>query len=804
MNWKKILPHISIIAIFLILSIGLFPDAFKGEVVNQPDMLNFGGIGADATKLKKETGEIAVWTNTSFSGMPAYIWAGAPYTGNKLRLLQNYLLSAGMPSPSGFFFIAFLCFFILTSVLRIKPLIGLIGSLAFGLCTYNFLISEAGHISKFSAITYFPLIAAGVMLVYRKKHLLGSVLFGTGLGLCIMAGHIQMTYYFGICMGIYVIAKMVHAIKNNEIADFTKASIFLFIPLMLALGSNASKLWTSYEYMKETIRGPQILTTGQEDSKSGLSKDYVFDWSHGVGESVSFIVPGAFGGGSAQPMNKDFATYKDLKKKGVSREGLKTAPLYWGDMPFTSGPIYFGAIAWLLFVYGLLMVKGHLKWWLLGTTILITMLSWGKNLMWFNDIFYNYFPMYDKFRSVNSILSVLQFTVPFLGVLALSELISEKLNKEEAVKKLYIALGATGGFVLIFGIFGSAFFDFKGMSDARLESSGYNLGAIFSDRKMMMRNDSIRSLLYILLSGGLIWMYLKEKLLKKSSILFGILAFLMLIDLGGIGKRYLNSDNFVKAKKYTDNFLPRPVDNQILQDKDPHYRVFDLSVSTFNSNRPSNHHKTIGGYHAAKLRRYNDIIQKQISVGNQQVLNMLNTKYIITREQQPQKNPGALGNSWFVKNILKVNSHDEEMNTLSSFEPGETAVVHSEFSDYLGGFTGGSAEGSIVLSTFKPHIFTYTSNSNSEQLAVFSEVIYKPNQKGGWQSFIDGKPADHIRANYVLRAIKIPAGQHTIEFKFVPTSYYTGEVIAMICSLILILGAFVLMGWHYKNKKTEI
>ncbi len=802
MNWKKFLPHISIIGIFLVLSFGLFPDAFKGKVVKHPDILNFNGIGSDALKLKKETGEIAVWTNSSFSGMPTYIWGGAPYTGNKLRPLQNWVLSLGLPAPAGYFFIAFLCFFILTIALKINPWIGLVGSLAFGLCCYNFLISEAGHISKFLAITYFPMIAAGVMLVYRKKYLLGAVLFGLGMGLDMMAGHIQMTYYFGICMGIYVIAKLIYAIKNNEIADFAKSSAILLIPLMLALGSNASRLWTSYEYMKETIRGPQILTTAQGDSKSGLNKDYVFDWSHGVGESVSFIVPGAFGGGSAQPMDKDFATYKDLKKKGVGSAGLKTAPLYWGDMPSTSGPIYFGAISWLLFVFGLLMVKGHLKWWLVFTTVLITMLSWGKNLMWFNEIFYNYFPMYDKFRSVNSILSVLQFTVPLLGVLALKELLSEKLDKDAAIKNLYIALGVVGGFVLVFGLMGGMFFDFTGAKDARLEGAGFNVGAIISDRKMMMQNDSIRSLLYILVAGGLIIMYLKEKLIKNSTIFLGVLAFLMLIDLGGVGKRYLNSDNFLKPKRYTDNFSPRPVDNQILQDKDPNYRVFDMSINTFNSNRASNHHKTIGGYHAAKLRRYQDMLEKQIGVGNQKVLDMLNTKYFITREQQAQQNPGALGNVWFVKNVQEAKTNDEEMNALTAFEPRETAVIHSEFNDYLSGFKNGTAEGSIQLNTIKPNQITYTSNSSTEQLAVFSEVIYKPNQAGGWQSFIDGKPADHIRANYILRAMKIPAGQHTIEFKFMPPSYYTGEVISMICSLILILGGLGLLGWYYKKEMT--
>lgn len=802
MNWKKFLPYISIIGIFLILIIGLFPDAFKGEVVKHPDILNFKGIGSDATELRKETGEIAVWTNRSFSGMPTYVWGGAPYKGNKLRPLHKWFFSLGLPSPVCYFFIAFLSFFILTIVLKIDPWIGLVGSLACGLCCYNFLNGEAGHISKFMAISYCPLIAAGVLLVYRKKYILGALLFGIGLGIDIMAGHIQMTYYFGICMAIFVIAKLIISIQRNELANFVKASAILLIPLMLAVGSNASRLWTSYEYMKETIRGPQILTTAEGDSKTGLNKEYVFDWSHGIGETVSFIVPGAFGGGSIEPMDKDFATYKDLKKKGVGRAGLKTAPLYWGDMPFTSGPIYFGAISWLLFVIGILLVRGHLKWWLLFTTVLITMLSWGKNLMGFNELFYNYFPLYDKFRSVNSILSVLQFTIPLLGVLALKELIYGDWKREELIKKMYTAVGITAGVVLLFGMFGGVFFDFHGANDARYESAGYNLAAIVSDRKMMIRNDSIRSLIFILMAGGLIWMYLKEKLFKKSSIVLGILAFLMILDLGGIGHRYLNGDHFVKAKKYADNFEPRAVDNQILQDPSPHYRVYDMSISTFNSNRASNHHNTIGGYHAAKLRRYNDLIERQIAAGNQKVMDMLNAKYYITRDQQAQQNPGALGNVWFVKNIQQVNTHDDEINSLSDFEPRETAIIHSEFDAYLNGFSGGNAEGNIQLTTIKPNHISYTSNSNSEQLAVFSEVIYKPNEKGGWQSFIDGKPADHIRANYILRAMKIPAGEHTIEFKFRPASYYVGETIALVCSMILILGC-IAYAVRWKMNKAE-
>ena len=807
MNIKKYLPFLAIIGIFIIVAIGLFPEVFNGKVVQQPDMLNFKGIGSDTRAYNKASGETAVWTGSSFSGMPTFIWGGAPYSGNKLKPLQNYLLSLGLPFPTGRFLIAFISFFILMLVLGINPWLGLMGSLAFGLSTYNFLISEAGHTSKFLAIIYFPVITAGTLLVYRGKYMLGSVLFGLGLGLDIMAGHIQMTYYLAICLGVYVLIKFGEATKKGTIKQFATASAILFIPLLLALGANASRLWTSYEYMQETIRGPQILETAAGNTKSGLSKDYVFDWSHGIGESISFIIPGAYGGGSVEKINKDYATYQDLRKKGVNPGALKTAPLYWGAMPYTSGPIYFGAIVWFLFILGILVVKGPVKWWLLGSTILIVLLSYGKNLMWFNDLFYNYFPLYDKFRSVNSILAVLQLTLPFLGVLALSKITSEKIDKEAVLKKLYLALGITGGFVVLFGLLGSGFLDFTGLKDVQLREAGYNLDALIEDRKMLLRKDAFRSLIYILIAAGLIWMYLKDKIKSgtQTSIMFVALSALMLLDLGGVGKRYLNSENFVNASRYQNNFKPRAVDKQILQDKDPNYRVLDLSINTFNSNRSSNYHKTIGGYHAAKLRRYADLIEKHVSRGNQKVLDMLNTRYVITQDQQAQRNPGALGNAWFVSNIKMVNSPDEEINALggTDFNPKQTAVIQNTFQDYLGNLTTTSAQGTIRLTEGKPNHMTYESNAPAEQLAVFSEVIYKPNKNGGWKSYIDGKEVDHIRANYVLRAMKIPAGKHTIEFKFMPTSYYTGEVIALISSLIMLLGLIGLIVMQYMKKEDK-
>ena len=802
MNLKKAIPSVLILISFLILSFGLFPDAFNGKVVQQPDMMSFRGISSDVIEYKKETGKTSVWTNSVFGGMPTYIWAGAPYTANKLKPLQKWLLNAGMPFPSGYFFTAFLAFFILTLVLRINPWIGFVGSLAFGLSTYNFLISEAGHASKFLAIMYFPMIAAGTILVYRAKYLIGGLLFGLGLGLNIMASHVQMTYYFAICMAIFVLVKFAYAIKEGTLPSFAKASAFILLPLLLAVGSNASQLWTSYDYMKESIRGPQILEVADGDSKGGLDKDYVFSWSHGIGESLSFIIPGAYGGGSAEGIDKSSATYKDLKRKGAPARALKSAPLYWGDMPSTSGPIYFGAIVIFLFVFGLMLVEGSMKWWLLISTILITLLSYGKNMMWFNDIFYNYFPLYDKFRSVNSILSVLQFTLPMMGILGLTKLMSPKLNRENALKKLYIATGILGGFVLFMGLVGGSLLDFTGLRDQQLISSGYNIDAIISDRKSLLRGDAFRSLFFILAGAGLIWLYIQDKLKGKFqvTIIFGLLGLLMIMDLGGVGKRYLNSDNFVKAKRYESNFDQRPVDKQILADTDPNYRVFDLSIPTFQSNSASNHHKTIGGYHAAKLRRYMDMIERHIGVGNQKVLDMLNTRYFITKEQQVQRNPGAMGNAWFVNNIQKVNTPDEEIGALNNIDPKTTAVMMSEFDSYLGGFTSADGQGSITLSDYKPDHLTYTTNTNSEQFAVFSEVIYKPNSSNGWKSYIDGKEVDHVRANYILRAMKVPAGQHTIEFKFKPTVYYAGETISLISSLLLILGLIGFLVWSFKNR----
>ena len=802
MDFKKIIPYIVGVLVLLAVSIGFFPETFQGKVVYQPDWLQLTGHANEIKAFKKKTGENSLWTNQLFGGMPTY-YIGEQYPSNLLQPLSTYVMRLGLSKPVGLFFLAMVSAFVLFLILGVNPWLSIVGALAMGLSTYNFVIYEAGHVAKLHAIAYFPLVAAGVLAAYRKKYILGAVIFGLGFGFEIMTSHIQMTYYLGLCLLVYVIIRFFFALKEGELASFLKASALLTIAGLLAVGANTSRLWSAYDYMKETIRGPAILQSDNaENNKAGLSKDYVFAWSHGIAETLTFIIPGAYGGASQESIDSNSAVYKDLKRKGAPASALKKAPLYWGALPMTSGPVYFGAIICFLFVFGLFVVKGELKWWLLISSLLLIFLSFGKNMMWLSDIFYYYFPMYNKFRAVSSMLVIPQLTFPLLGILGLTAVVNKTVDRKTALMGLYIALGVTGGLCLLMALIGGNLFDFAGPNDARYGQAGYSVKAFIADRQSLLRSDAFRSLILIVLSAGLLWAYITEKLKGKwaSYILFGALGLMILFDLGGIGKRYLNSSNFVSQSRYDTNLKPRKVDQQILKDTDPNFRVLDLSINTFSSNKTTYHYKTIGGYNAVKLRRYNDLIERHIGKGNQNVMNMLNTKYVINQQQQPQQNPGALGNVWLVNNIQKVANANAEIDALSSFDPKTTAVIHQEFDNYLGGF-GGSGQGTITMTEYKPNHLTYQSKSSSEELAVFSEVWYNPGKGKGWQAFIDGQEVEHIRANYVLRAIKIPAGEHKIEFKFHPKPYYMGEHISLVSSLLLIFGFFGYLAWEFMRMR---
>ncbi|MBV6653439.1 MAG: YfhO family protein, partial [Mameliella sp.] len=493
------------------------------------------------------------------------------------------------------------------------------------------------------------------------------------------------------------------------------------------------------------------------------------------------------------PVGSDSAIAKDLKRKGARIPANFKAPLYHGDLPFTSGPIYFGSVVFFLFLIGLTLVKGPVKWWIGLGTLLTMLLSMGNNLEWFNRIFFDYFPLYNKFRTPNSILSVTAFLVPVLGFIAIHKIINEKVTKAEAVKSLTIGGGIAVAISLFFVLLGPSFFDFNNPGDARLEQAGYDLDAIRADRQSLMRGDAFRTLVLVLLSGGLLWGYLQDKI-KLNIFLLG-LGVLITFDMWTVGRRYIDDDLFVTERQYFAELAPRPVDEQILQDPDPNYRVYDATISTFQNSKASLHHKAIGGYHAAKLQRAQDVIDRHLTQGNQKVLDMLNTKYFILGQpgqEQVQQNPNALGNALLITNIQTVSTANEEIDALSNFEPASTAIIHQEYNDYVAGLTP-SGSGSVKLTEYAPNKITYQAAVQGDQLAVFSEAWYGPDK--GWQAYVDGTPVDHIRVNYMLRGLKIPSGDHEIVFEFAPASFDRGVLVSRIFSSIILLGLIGYIGY---------
>ncbi len=808
---KKLLPHCCAVLGFLLVLVAYFLPQMEGKVVTQGDIVQYMGMSQEAREFKKETGENTLWTNAMFGGMPTY-QINTVSDGNTLKVADK-LASLGIKAPIGRFFVAMLGFYILMVVLGVNPWLSIVGGIAFGLTTNSLILYEAGHETKVKAIAYFPLVAAGMLLAFNKKYLWGGVLFATGLGLNLYSNHVQMTYYFFLTVAFLGIAQLIYAAQKNELAEFFKAVGALALAGILAVGASASNLWITYEYSKDTMRGDPILqaeakpegvpSDGMQSSSetSGLSWDYAMQWSNGTIDLFSTFIPGAAGGGSQESVDKEGPIGSAIKAKGYRLPVEFRAPLYWGELPFTSGPIYFGAVVCLFFFMGLFLVKGPAKWWLALGTLLTLMLSMGKNLEMVNRFFFDYVPLFNKFRTPNSVLSVASFLVPALGFLAIHQLISGKSSKEEALRSLYIAGGITGGLALFLAILGPGMFSFTNPQDGQFAAQFGNIdpGVFAEERQAYLRSDAIRTLLLILLSGGLIWAFLKNKI--QASWLIAGLGLLVFFDMWSVGRRYLNEGSFTTKTNYQANFQPNAADQQILQDQDPNFRVLDLvGQNPFQSSRASYFHKSLGGYHAAKLQRYQDVIDRHLSKGNQQVLNMLNTRYIIGGESQEtakaQSNPSAAGNAWFVNSFQLVQTPNEEIAALDSFVATDEAIIHHEYSNYLAGLNLQKG-GAIRLTDYKPNHLTYESDAPTEQLAVFSEIWYGPNK--GWQAYIDGQAAEHIRANYLLRAMRVPAGKHKIEFRFDPPAYHTGKTVSLIASSLILLALLGCIGYFGKN-----
>lgn len=820
---KKLAPHIICVLLFIVLISYFFLPHWQGKVFQQGDVTSWQGSATEIIEHnKKHPDDPALWTGSMFSGMPAY-QISTPTHYNLLNYVQTALSLGFLTGPIAIFFLCAISFYVLYLVLGLSVPLAFTGSLATFMVTGNFIVWEAGHLPKLVVLAMAGFILAGIILSYRGKYLKGGALFALGMGINILNNHVQMSYYLFLLTLPLIISFAFFHIKEGKYKEFLFPSFMMVGLMILAFLSSASSILPTYEYAKETMRGGHILTERADNNqaevnKAGLQWDYAMNWSNGTQDILACIIPGAAGGGTAEPASANSATAKDLRKKGYQAPKRFQAPLYWGSLPFTSGPFYFGAIICFLFVLGLFIVKGPLKWWIASAVTFGILLSMGKHFEILNKFMFDYIPLYSKFRAPSSVLSVVSYFVPVLGMLALYEWSKQNNSKDLYQKSLYYSAGITGGICLIMAFLGGSLFGFEHPTDSTYVNQGLSLPALIEDRKSLLQADSLRSFLFIALTALALWLNLKNKLnIKYLSV--GI-AVLMLIDFGGIATRYVHKDDFVSKSRGEASHKPRPVDQQILNDKSYH-RVLDLTVNTFNSSIPSFHHKHVGGYHPAKLQRYQDIIDHHLDREIQQlsgqlqtaqsdsaviqamsglkVMNMLNTKYFILG--QPGKeisfpNPFASGPAWFVNEVQWVKTPDEEISAVNTINPNQTAVLHEEFKDKLTQLSP-DPSASIQLSSYSPNKLVYKSNASTDQLAVFSEVWYGPDL--GWKIFIDGKETSLIRSNYVLRAAVIPAGSHEIVMEFKPQSFMVGKMLSMICSLLLIL----FMGFvAYKEYRT--
>ena len=802
LNFKKAWPYLAAVVIFLVITMAFLSPLIEGKQLLQSDIIHWKGAAKEIIDFRDKTGQEPLWTNSMFGGMPAY-QISTRFTGNTLGFVDK-VLTLGLPHPANMVFLYFLGFFILLLVLGINPWLSVAGAIGYAFSSYFFIIIEAGHNSQAHAIGYIPLVLTGMILTLRKKYLWGFIITAVFLSLEVMQNHLQITYYLALTTIILGLVELVYAIRNKTIVAFLKSVSLLLIALVFAILTNLSLLWTTYEYGNYTIRGKSELTTQKENRTSGLDKSYATQWSYGVGETMTLLIPDFYGGSSndSPGMNSNIA--KVLKANSIPEDNIRQFAaqpglMYWGNQPWTS-PVYVGAIVVFLFVLGLIIVKGPLKWWLLGATLLSVTLAWGHNFMWLTDMFLNYFPGYNKFRAVTMILIIAELALPLLGFLAVKVIFDEMSMAGKLDKALYIAFGITGGLALVFALVPDMFLSFTGPNDASLAKSfpDWLMQAIRDDRKSVCRADAFRSFIFITLTAGTLWLIINKKL-KKEYAYVGLIVF-VLGDMFTVAKRYLNNESFTSKSRMETPFEPTPADLQILADKDPDYRVLNLTVSPLMDASTSYFHKSLGGYHGAKLRRYQELYETHVEKNNMAVLNMLNTRYVIVPDEnkQPmaQQNPQALGNAWFVNEYKLVDNADQELAALTGFDPSRTAVIDKKFEgDVKSWVPGKDTLDYIRLNEYQPNDLKYKYKTKNAGLAVFSEIYYPK----GWKAYVDGTLTTVLRANYVLRAMVLPAGEHTVEFKFEPRAYFVGEKVSMISSILIIL--MVIAGIAYGVKE---
>ena len=808
MKSKKLLPYIIAIAIFIFASLTYFYPVLKGQKIAQSDITQFRGMVKEINNFRADKNTEPYWTGASFSGMPAY-QISAYYPNDFVRLIDRTLRF--LPRPADYTFLYFLSFFVLMLALKIEWRLAILGALSFGFSTYLIIIFGAGHNAKAHAIAYMPLVLAGVLWVFQKRYILGFLVTGFGLALEIYTNHPQMTYYLGFCLLILGVVEFINAIKEKLLPVFIKQSVVIIAAVLLGIGANSSRLMAMKEYGDYSTRGKSELTITPDGSVKeaavGLDKAYITEYSYAKLETFNLFIPRFMGGGTVEKLENSSELYKVIETK-LGKKGADyftdQALTYWGDQTIVEAPAYIGAVIFFLFFLGLFLVKGRLKQWLLAATVFSILLSWGRNFEGLTNFFIDYVPLYNKFRAVSSIQVIAELCVPILGVLALKEFFSLKISSEEKIKALKKSLYAFGGLIFIGFLLAHSFSTFEGIRDTtylNIEKE-YNiigvLDAVIADRKAMLLIDVLRSLFLMLLTAGVLWMFLKSKLKQGIAIL--IIAVFVLFDLVSVDKKYVNKDDFKSSRKIEKPFIASNADKLILQDK-THFRVGNFSVNPMNDGSTSYFHQSIGGYHAAKMMRYQELFEYQIAKNNMQVLNMLNTKYFIVDndkgEKQAQQNPDANGNAWFVENVKVVNSANSELQILDSLNTKVSAVIDkSKLLDNVNFNFEKDSTATIKLINYDVTELTYRTKTEKEQFVVFSEIYYKD----GWNAYIDGKLTNHFRVNYVLRGMKIPAGEHEIEYKFEPKVIQLGGMISLFSYISIIL---VFVVWFFYGKKTR-
>ena len=778
MQFSKVKPHIIIIILFALISFAYFSPLIEGKSIDGHDIKTWIGMSKEISDFRDSSGTEALWTNSMFSGMPAY-QISVKYSSNLVRYIDK-VITLGFPRPANILFLYLLGFYLLLLSLKVDYRIAAVGAIAYAFSSYFFIIIQAGHMTKAHAIAYLPMVVASVIYTYRGKLLLGGVLTALTVALELYSNHLQITYYLIFILIFIGLYQLFHDYNTKNLPSFFKRSAVLILAALLATGTCFTRLKTTMDYGKDSTRGKSELTNNIENKTKGLDKDYATQWSYGIAETMTLLIPNFHGGASQGELSTDSETYNALKRSPNAKKIIKNLPLYWGDQPIVSGPTYAGAIVIFLFLLSLFLLKGRFKYWILTLTILSIFLAWGKNFMPLTELFLDFFPGYNKFRAVSMILIVAEFTLPLLAFLAFNNFIFSDANKLSKLKSLKNAFFVTGGITLLFSLAPNMFFDFVGVNDSVLASNGWPVEALQSDRASMLSSDAWRSFFFVSLAFLFLFFFIKNKVSSNNIIL--VFAVLLLLDMWTINKRYLNDSHFIRSSKIKTPYKATQADNYILSDNDPNFRVFNQSVSTFNDASTSYFHKSIGGYHGAKLKRYQELIDSHISKGNMQVLNMLNTKYFILQTGKVNINPNVLGNAWFIKDVKIVENADDEILALNDFDASSIAVIDKRFQSSLGEFSEDSSS-NIKLDEYQPNYLRYSSVSTKNQIAVFSEVYYDK----GWNSYIDGELVSHFRANYILRAMNVPKGNHTIEFRFEPEIFKIGERISLASSILLII-----------------